>query len=140
MAFHQMTPQNASISPRTRRTFRKSPDPVQRSAAFAACMRGSMSSVRRGDFLFRTKLAPASTWRHTGADPRRLRATFVWPSTLGNPGQVLIQLHEIAATIAGSALATFVLLKVIGLIVPLRVSKESEIDGLDLTQHGEALQ
>jgi len=24
--------------------------------------------------------------------------------------------------------------------VPLRVSKESEIDGLDLTQHGEALQ
>ncbi len=27
-----------------------------------------------------------------------------------------------------------------GLIVPLRVSKESEIDGLDLTQHGEAIQ
>jgi len=58
----------------------------------------------------------------------------------GNPGQVLVQLYGIAATIAWSALATFVLLKVIGLIVPLRVSKESEIDGLDLTQHGEALQ
>src|SRR5215831_4014493 len=58
MAFHQMTPQNALISPRTPRTFRKSSDPAQRSAAFAACMRGSMSSVRRGDFLFRTKLAP----------------------------------------------------------------------------------
>jgi len=52
---------------------------------------------------------------------------------LGNPGQVLIQLHGIAATIAGSALATFVLLKVIGLIVPLRVSEECEIDGFDLT-------
>lgn len=58
----------------------------------------------------------------------------------GNPGQVLVQLYGIAATIAWSAFATFVLLKVIGLIVPLRVSKESEIDGLDLTQHGEALQ
>jgi Amt family ammonium transporter len=33
-----------------------------------------------------------------------------------------------------------VLLKVMGFIVPLRVSKESEIDGLDLSQHGEALQ
>jgi len=46
---------------------------------------------------------------------------------------VLIQLYGIAATIAWSALATFVLLKVIGLIVPLRVSEESEIDGFDLT-------
>jgi ammonium transporter, Amt family len=58
----------------------------------------------------------------------------------GNPGQVLIQIYGIAATIAWSGLATFVLLKAIGFIVPLRVSKESEIDGLDLSQHGEALQ
>ena len=58
----------------------------------------------------------------------------------GNPGQVLIQLYGIAATIAWSAVWTFILLKVIELIVPLRVTKESEIDGLDLSQHGEALQ
>jgi Amt family ammonium transporter len=58
----------------------------------------------------------------------------------GNPQQLLIQLYGIAATIAWSGLATFVLLKVIGMFAPLRVSKESEIDGLDLTQHGEALQ
>ncbi len=58
----------------------------------------------------------------------------------GNPQQLLIQLYGVVATIAWSGIATFVLLKLIGLFVPLRVSKESEIDGLDLTQHGEALQ
>jgi Amt family ammonium transporter len=58
----------------------------------------------------------------------------------GNAKQVLIQLYGIAATIAWSGLATFALLKIIGLVVPLRVSKESEFEGLDLSQHGEALQ
>jgi Amt family ammonium transporter len=58
----------------------------------------------------------------------------------GNPGQVLTQLYGIAATIGWSGFATFVLLKLIGAVVPLRVSKESEMEGLDLTQHGEALQ
>jgi ammonium transporter, Amt family len=33
-----------------------------------------------------------------------------------------------------------VLLKVISAFVPLRVSKQQEIEGLDLSQHGEALQ
>jgi ammonium transporter, Amt family len=58
----------------------------------------------------------------------------------GNGKQVLIQLYGIAATIAWSAVGTFVLLKLVGLLVPLRVSKENEIEGLDVTQHGEALQ
>ena len=58
----------------------------------------------------------------------------------GNAKQVLIQLYGIAVTIAWSGLATFALLKIIGLVVPLRVSKESEFEGLDLSQHGEALQ
>jgi len=58
----------------------------------------------------------------------------------GNPAQLLIQLAGIAATIAWSGVATFVLLKAIELFVPLRVSKESEFEGLDVSQHGEALQ
>ncbi len=58
----------------------------------------------------------------------------------GNAKQVLIQLYGIAVTIAWSGLATFALLKIIGFVVPLRVSKESEFEGLDLSQHGEALQ
>ncbi len=58
----------------------------------------------------------------------------------GNPKQVLIQLYGIVATIAWSGIGTFVLLKLIGLVIPLRVSKEHEFEGLDLSQHGEVLQ
>ena len=58
----------------------------------------------------------------------------------GNPGQVLIQLYGILATIAWSGVMTFIILKVIALLVPLRVTQQSEIEGLDVTQHGEALQ
>jgi len=39
-----------------------------------------------------------------------------------------------------SGVGTVILLKVIEFMVPLRVSKQSEIEGLDVTQHGEALQ
>jgi Amt family ammonium transporter len=58
----------------------------------------------------------------------------------GNPKQVLIQLYAIGATIAWSGFATFALLKIIGLAMPLRVEKMSEIEELDVAQHGEALQ
>jgi Amt family ammonium transporter len=58
----------------------------------------------------------------------------------GNPRQVLVQLYGIAATVGWSGFATFALLKIIAFVIPLRVSKEDEFEGLDLTQHGEALQ
>jgi Amt family ammonium transporter len=58
----------------------------------------------------------------------------------GNGKQVLLQLYGIAATIVWSGAVTFILLKVIEFMVPLRVSQQSEIEGLDVTQHGEALQ
>jgi Amt family ammonium transporter len=58
----------------------------------------------------------------------------------GNGGQVLTQLYGIAVTAVWSGVATFVILKVIELMVPLRVSQQSEIEGLDVTQHGESLQ
>jgi Amt family ammonium transporter len=35
---------------------------------------------------------------------------------------------------------TFVLLKLVSTLVPLRVSREHELEGLDISQHGEALQ
>ena len=57
-----------------------------------------------------------------------------------NPRQLLIQLYGVLATLVWSGVMTFVLLKLIALMVPLRVSQRSEIEGLDLTQHGEALQ
>ena len=58
----------------------------------------------------------------------------------GNPHQVLAQLCGIVATLLWSGTLTYVVLKIISAIVPLRVRKEDEVMGLDVTQHGEALQ
>ena len=58
----------------------------------------------------------------------------------GNGRLVLTQLYGIAATAAWSGIATFVILKLIGLMTPLRVRPEDEVTGLDVALHGEALQ
>ncbi|MEA2976632.1 MAG: ammonium transporter, Amt family [Alphaproteobacteria bacterium] len=58
----------------------------------------------------------------------------------GNPRQVLIQLYGIAVTLVWSGGLTWALLKVIDLFVPARVSMQQEVEGLDISQHGEALQ
>lgn len=51
--------------------------------------------------------------------------------------QLGVQAIGLVATFAWTALATWVILKVVGLITPLRVTEEDEIEGLDLTQHEE---
>jgi ammonium transporter, Amt family len=58
----------------------------------------------------------------------------------GNPHQLLIQFYGAAITLLWSAGMTFVLLKLVSAWVPLRVSREQELEGLDISQHGEALQ
>jgi Amt family ammonium transporter len=58
----------------------------------------------------------------------------------GNPQQVLAQAYGIVITLAWSGIVTFIVLKVVGTMVPLRVRHEDEVMGLDVTQHGEALQ
>jgi Amt family ammonium transporter len=58
----------------------------------------------------------------------------------GHPQQVLIQLYGVAVTLVWSAGVTWGLLRLVALFVPLRVSREHEMEGLDITQHGEALQ
>jgi Amt family ammonium transporter len=58
----------------------------------------------------------------------------------GNPQQVLAQAYGIVITLAWSGIVTFIVLKVVGAMVPLRVRHEDEVMGLDVTQHGEALQ
>jgi Amt family ammonium transporter len=55
----------------------------------------------------------------------------------GNPGQVGIQALAIATAIVYSGVMSFVLLKVIGLVMPLRPSRADEMVGLDVSQHGE---
>jgi len=58
----------------------------------------------------------------------------------GNPQQLLIQLYGVAVTLLWSGAVTFILLKLVGAFVPLRVSLQQELEGLDISQHGEALQ
>jgi Amt family ammonium transporter len=58
----------------------------------------------------------------------------------GRPEQVLIQLYGVVVTLVWSALATFILLKLISAFTKLRVDPQAEMEGLDVTQHGEALQ
>jgi Amt family ammonium transporter len=55
----------------------------------------------------------------------------------GNPGQLGIQATAVAATIVYSGVMSFALLKLIGLIVPLRCTADDEEVGIDLSNHGE---
>jgi Amt family ammonium transporter len=55
----------------------------------------------------------------------------------GNPGQLGIQAVAVLTAIVYSGVMSFVLLKAIGLIMPLRATVEDEATGLDVTMHGE---
>ena len=57
----------------------------------------------------------------------------------GNAGQVMVQLWGIAGTIVWSGLMSYVLLKIIDVLVGLRVDEETEVGGLDLALHGETV-
>ena len=58
----------------------------------------------------------------------------------GNVGQVAVQAWGIAATIAYSAVGTFVILMVVKLFMGLRVDTDVEVEGLDINLHGEVVQ
>ena len=58
----------------------------------------------------------------------------------GNAHQLLSQLYGVGVTFVWSGGMTFIILKAVGGLVPLRVRHEDEIVGLDVSQHGEALQ
>ncbi len=55
----------------------------------------------------------------------------------GNPGQLWIQFVSVIATMAFSFVMTFIILKVVDLIVGLRVSEEDEERGIDISMHNE---
>jgi Amt family ammonium transporter len=55
----------------------------------------------------------------------------------GNAAQVGIQALAVGTAILYSGVASFVLLKLIGLVMPLRATATEEAEGLDLTMHGE---
>lgn len=57
----------------------------------------------------------------------------------GNARQVWIQIIGLGVTLGWCAGATFVILKLVGLVVPLRASVEDERAGLDIRMHGESI-
>jgi hypothetical protein len=54
----------------------------------------------------------------------------------GNPHQFVVQAFTLGVIIVWNVAATFILLKVIGLFVKLRMSK-AELEGADMAVHGE---
>jgi Amt family ammonium transporter len=55
----------------------------------------------------------------------------------GNPSQVLVQLLAVTATIAYAVGATFLIVKLVDLLLGMRVGAREEEMGLDLSVHGE---
>lgn len=69
-----------------------------------------------------------------------LSATPASPEGIvGSFGQFLLQLYAVLATIVFTAIGTFILLKIVDVVIGLRVTEEEEREGLDVSLHGERL-
>ncbi len=68
-----------------------------------------------------------------GADGSSLPVGFID----GNAAQVVNQLIAVGLTVIFAAVGSFIILKIVDLVIGLRVPGEHEIVGLDATQHGE---
>ncbi|TKB56388.1 MAG: ammonium transporter [Nitrospira sp.] len=55
----------------------------------------------------------------------------------GNPKQLMVQLIMIGAVAGFSMICTWIILKIIDVVMGLRVTKDEEQEGLDTSQHGE---
>lgn len=55
-------------------------------------------------------------------------------------GQLWVQVEGVLATMVYSGIATFIILKVIDLVIGIRVNSDDERMGLDLSQHGERIE
>jgi Amt family ammonium transporter len=55
----------------------------------------------------------------------------------GNAGQILTQAASVLIVLLYSGIATFVILKLLALVMPLRISGRVEGVGMDVTEHGE---
>jgi len=69
-----------------------------------------------------------------------LSATTSMPNgSSGGIEQFTLQLYAVAAVFAFTAVASFILLKLVDLVIGLRVNEEEEREGLDVALHGERL-
>ncbi|KAA3451314.1 ammonia channel protein [Mesorhizobium sp. SARCC-RB16n] len=60
-------------------------------------------------------------------------------NALGKGGSVVTQLYGIVFTILWTAIATFVILYIVKALVGLRPTTQEEVEGLDISQHGEVV-
>ncbi|HUC86235.1 MAG TPA: hypothetical protein VL970_13645, partial [Candidatus Acidoferrales bacterium] len=65
------------------------------------------------------------------------KANGVAVSLAGGSHQFVNQLIGVAITVVLAAAGTFLIVKLVGAVVGLRVDQEDESVGLDLSQHGE---
>ncbi|MCK8784721.1 ammonium transporter [Roseomonas sp. NAR14] len=69
-----------------------------------------------------------------------LSATTAAPEGVsGSTAQLLIQAYAVAATLVYSGIGSFILLKIVDVIVGLRVAEDEEREGLDVSLHGERI-
>jgi Amt family ammonium transporter len=60
--------------------------------------------------------------------------------TAGSMGQFMIQAKGVGITITYTAVVTFIILKVLDMVMGLRVTEEQEREGLDIALHGERVE
>src|SRR5580658_791711 len=89
---------------------------------------GTVGALLTG--VFATRLVNA-TFTDSAGKPQPLG----WVD--GVPGQVLNQAIGVVISWVLAAVATFVILKVVDLVIGVRASESDEIEGLDLSMHGE---
>jgi Amt family ammonium transporter len=91
---------------------------------------GSIVGMLLLGFMASSEVNPsiASTFQRNGATV----------SLAGGGGQFVNQLIAVVTTFVFSAVATFILLKVIRSVIGLRVDPEAEHSGLDVSEHGES--
>ena len=69
-----------------------------------------------------------------------LTGVFAVKEIGGAEGSVMTQLLGVGATLIYSGIATFIILKVIDMLIGLRVPEEQEREGLDVALHGERVE
>src|SRR6187455_2961896 len=73
----------------------------------------------------------------TGVFAEKALNTVADGALYGNPRQLLIQGTAVLAAIVYSGVASFVLLKLTGLVIPLTASASEQVEGIDISAHGE---
>ena len=58
----------------------------------------------------------------------------------GADGDFLVQLGAVCTTLVYTGVGSYIILKVIDMVVGLRVSEEEEREGLDISLHGERVE